>query len=154
MIDLKKLRETILECKEAIPEINSAKWVSSDDRLTDKLEKHKSSDNTMLLCVTPAFGGFKQDVDNGGYRSYLQFFILNKIDYKTTDPEDVQIELQPIVQTFLHTLSTKETNGCLSFRNLDWSSISVLPIANKANCCGWEVQITDKSYTGIDGRTE
>lgn len=154
MVDLKKLREVLVECKQTIPEINSVKWVSSDDRLTDKLENHKKTDNTLLMCVTPAFGGFKQDSDNGGYRSYLQFFILNKIDYKTTEPEDVQVELQPIVQAFIGSLANSNTDGCPTFRNLDWASISILPITNKASCCGWEVQITDKTYTGIHGRTE
>lgn len=154
MISIVTLREALSEIVSTIPEINTVKVVSTDDRFVDKLEKHKQEDNTILICVIPAFGGFKTPEEIGGYKSYLQFFILNKIDYKTTEPEDVQTILQPLVQDFLKAFAEHTTDDCYTFGNLDWTSVAISSITNKASCCGWEIQITDKTYTGIDGRIE
>lgn len=156
MIDLRELREALAEIKISLPQIKTHKLVSTDDRFVDKLERHKKEDNTLLVTVMPAFKGFVAEEKNdlGGFRTYLQFFILNKIDYKTEEPEDVQIELQPLVQDFIKALAEHETNDCYTFGNMDWSSISIMGVTNKASCCGWEIQIDDQTYSGIDGRTE
>lgn len=155
MILISELREAVSEICSKIPEIKSNKTVSTDDRFVEKLEKHKKEDNEILVTVIPAFGGFmNKATEVGGFKTYLQFFLLRKIDYKTTEPEDVQTELQSIVQNFLKEFSEHTTNGCYTFGNLEEESIKIIGVTNKAGCCGWEIQITDKTYSGIDGRTE
>lgn len=152
MILVSALREAISEICSNIPEIRNIKTVSTDDRFVKRLEEHRLIDNTMLVIVVPEYKGFKKVEEVGGYDSYLQFFFLDKIDYKTTEPEDVQQRLQPLVQDFLQYFGEHQTGGCYTFGNVDQNDVYIRPVTNKAGCCGWEVQIMDESYTGFDGR--
>lgn len=151
MITIKILREALAEITSQIPEIKTVKKVSSDDRFTDKLSAHKTADNTLLVWVIPAYNGFGEE-DNGGFYSHFQFFILDKIDYKTKEPEDTQEELQPIVQDFLKKLFAYSHSACELFTDVDRENIDIMSVTNKAGCAGWEIQISDKSFTGYDGR--
>lgn len=153
MITIKILREAIAEIISEIPEIKSVKEVSNDDRFVDKLEKHKGADNTLLVTVIPVYNGFGTE-DTGGFLTNFQFFILDKIDYKTTSPEETHEKLQPIVQDFLGKLFAYSQNSCMIFNNIERESIDIIAITNKGNCAGWEIQATDRTYTGYDGRTE
>ena len=151
MITIKVLREAIAEIISRIPEINSVKEVSNDDRFVNQLEDHKISDNALLVVVIPYYKGFGE-IDQGGFYSHFQFFILNKIDYKTTQPEEIQEKLQPVAQDFLKCFFQYAQNECKIFRNIDRDAVELLAVTNKGNCAGWEIQLTDKSHTGNDGR--
>jgi|GEM_PF-2016057 len=153
MITIKTLREALAEIISEIPEIKTVKEVSNDDRFVERLTNHKNADNSLLIVVVPVYNGFGTE-DNGGFLTHLQFFILDKIDYKTTAPEEAQEKLQPVVQDFLKKLFAYSHNACRIFNNLDRESIDIIAITNKGNCAGWEIQATDKSYTGYDGRIE
>lgn len=153
MITIKILREAVAEIISEIPEIKSKKMVSNDDRFVDQLTNHKGADNTLLVVVIPLYNGFGTE-DNGGFLSNFQFFILDKIDYKTTTPEDTQEKLQPIVQDFLLKFFSYSQSSCKIFNNIDRESIDIIAVTNKGNCAGWEIQATDKSFTGYDGRFE
>lgn len=153
MITIQVLKEAVMEIISTIPEINTVKLVSNDDRFIDKLEKHQKADDAMLVVVIPAYKGFWNDEnDNGGFVSYFQFFILNKIDYKTQEPEEEQEKLQPVMQDFLGKFFEYSKNDCKVFANLERNSVDIMAITNKGQCAGWEVQFNDETYTGYDGR--
>lgn len=154
MILLSELREAITEICATIPEIHKNKTVETETAFANELRDHAAADNTMLLCVAPEYHGFKTKDDVPGYYTFLQFFILNKIDYKKTKTIDEITLLQPIVQKFLSAIEDyMNENDCPFFGNIDMNDNVIRTHTNDASCCGWEIQLTDKTYTGFDGRT-
>lgn len=157
MITIRQLREAIAEIVSTIPEINKTRFVVSDDQMANTLETFKNSENTMLVCLVPTYQSFASDEDITGYVSFMQFFLVDKLDYKTKSEDDfteVFIKIQEIVQTFILKLFEYQIGDCLVFGNLQQNSIVIRPVLHKAQCNGWEIQIDDKTYSGIDGLIE
>lgn len=152
MISLKELREALAEVKTLVPELKKIERVATDDQFVNALNEHKNSDNALLVSVTPSYNSFGNEGFQG-YKSYLQFFILNKIDYKKTKPVDEQEKLQPIALKFVEALYDYGDEDCKLLGGLDFENYKLLPVTNIAECCGWEIQIDDQSYSGIDGLT-
>lgn len=155
MITIRQLREAIAEITSQIPEIRKVRFVVNDDQLADTLEKFKDSENTMLVCLVPTYQSFAQNEDLTGYVSFLQFFLVDKVDYKKLKSEDdfteLFIKIQDIVNTFISGLFTYQQGECLVFGNLQYDSLVIRPVTNKAQCNGWEIQLDDRTYSGIDG---
>lgn len=155
MISVKKLREATAEIVFLIPEIKHSKFVFNDSELTDKLSKIKNKDEVILMTVCPSYKGFDGvDEDISGYVTYLMFFILSKINNQTQDEADVVAELQPLVQKFMLEFSQHGSQDCATFGNVDFGSVSVEPIVNKAQCCGWVITMGDSTYTDFAGFSE
>lgn len=155
MITIRQLREAMAEIVSQIPEIHKVRYVDDDDQLADRMEKHKESDNTMLVCLVPNYTGFGDNEDITGYMSYLQFFLLDKVDYKKfrndDDYLDVLIKIQDIVSDFMRVLFDYQIGECLLFGNLKHETLVIRSVKNKAQCMGWEIQVDDKTYSGPDG---
>lgn len=155
MITIRQLREAMAEIVSEIPEINKIRYVDDDDQLADRMEKHKESDNTMLVCLVPNYTGFGENEDITGYMSYLQFFLLDKVDYKKFKNDDdylnVLIKIQDIVSDFMRVLFDYQVGECLLFGNLKHETLVIRSVRNKAQCMGWEIQVDDKTYSGPDG---
>ncbi|KFC19373.1 hypothetical protein [Chryseobacterium sp. FH1] len=152
MISLQQLREALAEIKSQIPQINRIERVGTDDQFVSSLKDHKITDNALLVSVTPSYQSFGNEGFQG-YYSYLQFFILNKIDYKKQKAVDEQEKLQPIVLDFVEKLSEYSDGECEIFGEIDFENYKLMPITNIAECCGWEIQLEDKSNSGINGLT-
>ena len=155
MITIRQLREAMAEIVSEIPEINKIRFVIDDDQLADTMEKFKNTENTMLVCLVPTYQSFAENEDITGYISFMQFFLVDKVDYKTFPSEDVFTELfikiQDITSDFIGKLFEYKIGECLVFGNLQPNSLVIRPVRNKAQCNGWEIQIDDKTYSGIDG---
>ena len=155
MITIKQLREAMAEIVSEIPEINKIRFVIDDDQLADTMEKFKNTENTMLVCLVPTYQSFAENEDITGYISFMQFFLVDKVDYKTFPSEDAFTELfikiQEIAFNFIGKLFEYQIGDCLVFGNLQPNSLVIRPVRNKAQCNGWEIQIDDKTYSGIDG---
>lgn len=155
MITIRQLREAMAEIVSEIPEINKIRFVIDDDQLADTMEKFKNTENTMLVCLVPTYQSFAENEDITGYISFMQFFLVDKVDYKTFPSEDAFTELfikiQEIAFDFISKLFDYQIGACLVFGNLQHNSIVIRPVRNKAQCNGWEIQIDDKTYSGIDG---
>ena len=155
MITILQLREAIAEIVSQIPEINKVRFVIDDDQLADTLEKFKNEQNTMLVCLVPTYQSFGENEDITGYISFLQFFLVDKVDYKVFGSEDefteIFIKIQAIVTDFIGRLFEYQIGECLVFGNLQQNSVVIRPVRNKAMCNGWEIQLDDKTYSALDG---
>lgn len=155
MITILQLREAIAEIVSQIPEINKTRFVIDDDQLADTLSEFKTTENTMLVCLVPTYQSFANDEDLTGYMSFLQFFLVDKVDYKTFKSEDeftqIFIKIQSLVSAFIGKLFEYHNGECLLFGNLQHDSLVIRPVRNKAQCNGWEIQLDDKTYSAIDG---
>lgn len=148
MIDIITLRERIAEAKEEIPEIKTVGFVVDDDELSTLMTDHKTADNILLLVVLPSYDGFGKE-DESGIRSFLQFFILEKVDTKTFKNQNQYIEVfQRTLLTarkFVNVLFGLESESCLSM-DLDYNSLKMYPISRKSQCNGYIVEIDDEQY--------
>lgn len=155
MITIRQLREAMAEIVSEIPEINKVRFVIDDDQLADTLDKFKPEDNTMLVCLVPTYQSFADTEDITGYLSFLQFFLVDKVDYKKFASEDafteLFIKLQELASTFIGKLFDYQKGECLVFGNLQHNSLVIRPVRNKAQCNGWEIQLDDRTYSAIDG---
>jgi hypothetical protein len=152
MIDPNTLREKIFEIKPEIPEIKSVKFVVDDDELASELKDHSINDNIILIVVVPSFNGFGQE-DQSGIRSFLQFFLMEKVDSKNFKTQDQYIDVFQrvlvVVRKFLKSIfpsaDSDEAVDCLSM-NLDYSSLKVNPITKKSQCNGWMIEVDEEKY--------
>lgn len=151
MLTIDNLERVVDGIAVAIPELNDkVEYVSNDDELTEKADAYKGA-QPILMCLVPSSQGFGQK-DNFGFISYLQFFILKKIDAKkiTSRNNFLQIfkDTQPIVMDFIKKLvASEDENGCEIFQDFNYNSILVKPVRFKAQHNGWEIQIDQKEWT-------
>lgn len=148
MIDPNTLKETLIEVTQNIPAIKKRHVLVSDDEMVEFLSDHKAADNILLLAVLPTYGGFGEE-DASGAISYLQFFVLEKVDYKSLKNQDEYIAV------FQRTISVardfvKEMFG-INLLNCTGEQLQydfqIRPVSRKAQCNGYEIQIDSKAYT-------
>ncbi|AZA93044.1 Uncharacterised protein [Chryseobacterium nakagawai] len=152
MIEPNTLREKIAEIRPYIPEIKSVKFVVDDDEFAAELKDHAVNDNILLVVVVPSFNGFGKE-DESGIRSFLQFFLMEKIDFKHFKTQDqyidvfqkVLIVLRKFLKHIFHASESDESVNCLSM-NLDYSSLKINPVTKKSQCNGWVIEIDEEKY--------
>lgn len=148
MIDPNTLREKVADMRTAVPEINSVKFVVDDDELSSDLTSHTAKENIFLGVVIPSYDGFGKE-DESGYRSFLQFFVMEKVDYKSLKNQDEYIAIfqrtllvaKKIINNFFGT----DGERCLSM-DLDYNSLKVYPVSKKSQCNGYVIEIDDQKY--------
>lgn len=148
MISPQTLAEHIVESTTNISAIKRREVLVSDDELVELLSSHKETQNIMLVAVLPTYGGFG-DEDATGTISYMQFFVLEKVDYKKFKNRDEYIAVfeRTLVATkdFLQEMFGIEVLRCSSEQLL--YDFQIRPISRKAGCNGYEIQIDSKAYT-------
>ncbi len=148
MIDPNTLKESLIEATQNVPAIKKRYVLVTDDELVEKLSDHKDADNIMLVAVLPSYGGFGEE-DNSGLISYMQFFILEKVDYKSFKNQDeylavFQRTLEAARQFVVEMFGINLLNCSAEQLQYDFQ---IRPISRKAQCNGYEIQIDSKAYT-------
>lgn len=148
MIDPVTLKETIMEATAAIPDIRRREIVATDDEFVDVLGELKTGDNLLLVAVLPAYGGFGQQ-DQAGVYSYMQFFVLQKVDYKALKNRDEYVAVfqrtLAAAVAFVRDLFGISALNC-SAEQLQYD-YQIRPISRKAQCNGYEIQIDSRAFT-------
>lgn len=148
MIDILTLKERTVEVKSLIPEIKFTDFVASDDELVHSLMNLKKSDNIMLVSVVPSYSGFGIE-DSSGFRTYLNFYILEKTDDKQLRNRDEYMAVfqrtLAAARRFIAEVFSIEGQLCIS-SELEYSSLMLRPVINKAQCYGWMLEIDEKKY--------
>lgn len=148
MIDPNTLREKVFEMKTDVSEIKSVKFVVDDDELSLELTAHTGKDNMLFGVVLPSYDGFGKE-DESGIRSFLQFFVMEKVDYKTFKTQDEYIDVFQRTLLVARKIITHffGVNGenCLSM-DLDYNSLKVYPISKKSQCNGYVIEIDEEKY--------
>lgn len=146
MIDIKILREKIAEIRTEIPEIKKVEFLISDDELANVMGFHKKEDNMLLCIVVPSYAGFGEE-DESGFKSFLQFFICEKVDLKVFKNQNEYIDtlqrISEVVKPFVQKMFSRE--DCLSM-DLDRSSLNIDAFSRKAQCMGYAIEVDEKSY--------
>jgi len=147
MIDPNTLREKVEDLKNAVPAIKAAEFVVDDDELSLVLKDHKEGDNMLLGVVLPSYDGFGQE-DQSGYRSFLQFFIVEKTDYKTLKGSmyvDIFQRTLVVAREIVRFLFGTDGERCLSL-DLDYNSLKIYPVAKKSQCNGYVIEIDEEKF--------
>ena len=144
--------ETVVDAIVAtIPELEQeVEYVVDDDQLAEKADAYTGGKN-LLLCLVPSSQGFGE-IDNFGFISFLQFFILKKTDYKKIKSKKDFLKIfkdsQPITLDFFKKLvSSEDENGCKIFQDMNFNSVLIRATRYKTQHNGWEIQIDQKAWT-------
>lgn len=148
MIDPNTLKESLIEATQNVPAIKKRHVVATDDEFVEFLGDHKTGDNILLVAVLPAYGGFGEE-DNAGAISYMQFFVLEKVDYKSMKNQDEYLALfqrtLEAARQFLVEMFNINLLNCTQ-EQLQYD-FQIRPVSRKAQCNGYEIQIDSKAYT-------
>lgn len=148
MIDILTLKERAVEAKALIPEIQFLDFVASDDELIETLQERTSSDNIMMVCVIPSYSGFGVE-DESGFRSYLNFFFLEKTDYKKMKNRDDYLAVfqrtLSVARQFISEVFAIDGSLCIS-AELEHKSLAIRAVTRKAQCNGYLVEIDEKKH--------
>lgn len=141
------MSEHIAESTANIPSIKKLEILVTDDELADILSRHKESENIMLVAVMPSYSGFGEE-DDAGVISYLQFFVLEKVDYTKFKNKDEYLAVfertLSVARDFVINMFLLEDVNC-SLEQLQYD-YQIRPISRKAGCNGYEIQIDSKAY--------
>lgn len=148
MIDPNTLRESLIEATQNVSAIKKRHVVATDDEFVEFLSDHKTGDNLLLVAVLPAYGGFGEE-DASGAISYMQFFVLEKVDYKSMKNQDeylavFQRTLEAARQFLVEMFNINLLNCTQEQLQYDFQ---IRPVSRKAQCNGYEIQIDSKAYT-------
>lgn len=148
MIDPNTLRESLIEATQNVSAIKKRHVVATDDEFVEFLSDHKTGDNLLLIAVLPAYGGFGEE-DASGAISYMQFFVLEKVDYKSMKNQDeylavFQRTLEASRQFLVEMFNINLLNCTQEQLQYDFQ---IRPVSRKAQCNGYEIQIDSKAYT-------
>ena len=148
MIDPNTLKESLIEATQNVPAIKKRHVVATDDEFVEFLGDHKTGDNLLLVAVLPAYGGFGEE-DASGAISYMQFFVLEKVDYKSMKNQDeylavFQRTLEAARQFLVEMFNINLLNCTQEQLQYDFQ---IRPVSRKAQCNGYEIQIDSKAYT-------
>lgn len=148
MIDPNTLKESLIEATQNVPAIKKRHVVATDDEFVEFLGEHKTGDNLLLVAVLPAYGGFGEE-DASGAISYMQFFVLEKVDYKSMKNQDeylavFQRTLEAARQFLVEMFNINLLNCTQEQLQYDFQ---IRPVSRKAQCNGYEIQIDSKAYT-------
>lgn len=148
MIDPNTLKESLIEATQNVPAIKKRHVVATDDEFVEFLSDHKTGDNLLLVAVLPAYGGFGEE-DASGAISYMQFFVLEKVDYKSFKNQDeylavFQRTLEAARQFLVEMFNINLLNCTQEQLQYDFQ---IRPVSRKAQCNGYEIQIDSKAYT-------
>lgn len=148
MIDPNTLKESLIEATQNVPAIKKRHVVATDDEFVEFLGEHKTGDNLLLVAVLPAYGGFGEE-DASGAISYMQFFVLEKVDYKSMKNQDEYIAVfqrtLEAARLFLVEMFNINLLNCTQ-EQLQYD-FQIRPVSRKAQCNGYEIQIDSKAYT-------
>lgn len=150
MINILRLNEYLVECKDEISEVKTTKLVVDDSEIVNDLDQHKEADNMILLGVIPTFDTSPSEDDSIRHNNYLMFLIVEKTNYSKLKGNDEKVAMWNRTQSAIQKLeqkliADKETGAdgkCPEFMHLDVKSIRIEPVWKLAGCNGWMLVAT------------
>lgn len=147
MLSITRLNEFLVEAKAQIPSISFIKMVVDDSQLTKLLRDIDTDDNNMLIGIIPQFG-IQGNEDIAKWNNELMFMVLAKtrrseisLDEQVEVLENTRLSAKALIQFMLMQKIGQSGNLCGIMNELVENSIIITPIWEKAQCCGWMIQI-------------
>lgn len=153
MLLISRILEYQAEVADQLRDENGKKLFNYVDMIIDKqelanvLKERVPEESSYFISVMPDYG-INGEEDNAKWENILQFFILDKTDYREHDRDsfrDIFISTQAKAKTFIEKLLIDKANvdgmfcGLLSWLKED--SINVRPVMYLNDCNGWSVEI-------------
>lgn len=147
MLSITRLKEFLAEAKDLIDTINYINMVVDDSQLVKLLKDRETDDNNFLIGIVPQFG-VNGDEDRAKWNNQLMFMVLAKTSRSDIDLEEqvqvlenTRLTAQALVNYMLDSKVGDNGDLCGLMNELEENSIEVTPIWEKAQCCGWMIQI-------------
>jgi hypothetical protein len=147
MLSITRLKEFLAEAKDLIDTINYINMVVDDSQLLKLLKDRETDDNNFLIGIVPQFG-VNGDEDRAKWNNQLMFMVLAKTSRSDIDLEEqvqvlenTRLTAQALVNYMLESKVGENGDLCGLMNELEENSIVVTPIWEKAQCCGWMIQI-------------
>lgn len=151
MLRISRLRELMLEVKEAIDGVKYVQVIISNDDFAEFLKARTPEDNTMVFAVLPEHGLTGRE-DSVKMDNYLQFFFINKSVTRNLDHDqklDVFDGVQGIVEEFvkyiLEQKSDEDNQFCDIFSEFSEETMDIKTYWDGFECRGYEVSFQLKS---------
>ncbi|WP_271407266.1 hypothetical protein [Tenacibaculum soleae] len=113
-----------------------------------KSEKHAKNE-ALLITVLPSANLAYTDKDNFKFVNHLHFFIVNKMDAKSSYEAYVDVFkfTQPIIKELFDFIKQKTDNfeEC-TFKDFDLKKVSFDPVTDKARTYGYSMSIPLKTH--------
>ena len=147
MLSITRLNEFLAEAKAEINTINYINMVVDDSQLVKLLKDRETDDNNFLIGIVPEFG-IDGDEDKTKWSNQLMFMVLAKTSRSNVDLEEqvevlesTRVTAKALIDYMLESKTGDNGDMCGLMNELVENSISVTPIWEKAQCCGWMIQI-------------
>ncbi len=147
MIEVKDIRAYSGILKDVAESINFERTVVDEGQIVRFLKNITRDDNNILLTVVPSASGTGGDT-SPGFSNRMMFLVLKKYDSSITHEEFLEImqNTQVSVQEIIAQMAA-DKEGCAFFLQfLDWNSLDINPIRSFADCHGWSIEFSFKSY--------
>ena len=147
MLSITRLNEFLAEAKEQISTIKYINMVVDDSQLVKLLKDRETEDNNFLIGIVPQFG-INGEEDRAKWNNQLMFMVLAKTSRSNVDLEE-QVEIlestrvttEALIDFMLQSKTGDNGDMCGLTNELVENSVTVTPIWEKAQCCGWMIQI-------------
>lgn len=147
MLSITRLREFLVEAKNQISSINYTNMVVDDSQLVSLLRERETEENNMLIGIVPQFN-LQGTEDQAKWNNQLLFQVLAKssrgqlsLDDQVDLLESTRVTTKDLVEYMIGEKTGDNGELCGMTNELVESSIMVTPIWEKAQCCGWMIQI-------------
>ena len=147
MLSITRLKEFLVEAKAEINTIEYINMVVDDSQLVKLLKDRETEDNNFLIGIVPQFS-IDGDEDKAKWSNQLMFMVLAKTSRSNVDLEEqvevlesTRITAEALIDYMLESKTGDNGDMCGLMNELVENSISVTPIWEKAQCCGWMIQI-------------
>lgn len=151
MLRISRLRELMLEVKDAIEGVNYVQVIISNDDFTEFLKARVLEDNPMIFAVIPEHGLIGKE-DSVKLENYLQFFFIDKSITKNLDHDqklDIFNKVQGTVLEFINYIleqkSDEDNQFCDIFSEFSEETMDVKTYWDGFECRGYEVSFQLKS---------
>ncbi len=147
MLSITRLNEFLVEAKAEISTIKYTAMVVDDSQLVKLLKDRETDENNYLICIVPQFG-INGTEDTTKWNNQLMFMVLASsgrsnitLEEQVGILESTRATAEALVVYMVGEKTGDNGNLCGMMNELVENSIMVSPIWEKAQCCGWMIQI-------------
>jgi hypothetical protein len=147
MLSVTNLRDFLTEAAAEINTINYTNIVVDDSQLISLLKEREIDENNYLIAIVPQFGLIGQE-DIAKWNNQLMFMVMCKytsrditLDEQVDVLESTRISSRSLIELMLSKKIGENGQFCGLMNELVENSIEITPVWEKAQCCGWMIQI-------------
>lgn len=149
MILLDDLEVYMRSVVERVAALNHFETVLDGEQVNRFIKDLSEETNTMLFLLVPEAGGNGSRQANLEGGTTLEFYLLDKTDYKEGSQEFIRIfkDTQPTAIETVRLIFSDAQSGCHPIlQHINFAKYSIIPAAAMSGCNGWYVQLEIRSW--------